>query len=327
MNKIQMYTYLHKKFYDAISTLLESKSVCSILIAISGGQDSLCLIKLMQDYVKKYKFKLHISYIYIDHQWKKDSKQQVEHLINLIKIRQEKIYIYQIQYITKSELEARNLRYQILIQHAKIYRYSIIMTAHTNTDKIETFLQQLIRGTSIDGATSLTNKRHLNQHIKIIRPLINFTRLDINWFCRKFMLPVWSDNSNYEYNINRNRLRNELLPYLNQYFFFNIEKQIHYFLTISDIENEYIKQNTIKLYLMSRHKTTLALNCLLLNKQHIALQARTLQIFVYHNFNKTFNRNILKKLILQVNTTNINYSIIKWENLYLKKYDNWLYIY
>lgn len=322
-----MHTYLHKKFYHIINALLESKQLCSIVIAISGGQDSLCLIKLMQDFSKEYKSILRISYIYIDHQWKKDSKKQVEHLINLIKIRQEKIYIYQMQNITKSELAARNLRYQILIKHATIYKYSIIMTAHTSTDKIETFLQQLIRGTSIDGVTSLTKKRQLNQHIQIIRPLISFTRSEITWFCRKFMLPIWSDISNYEYNISRNRLRNELLPYLNQYFLFNIEKQINCFIKISDIENEYIKQNAVKLYLISCHKANIALNCSLVKRQHIALQARTLQIFVYHNFNKTLNRNILNKLVFQVQTLNRDYSVITWENLNIKKHNNWLYIY
>nr|YP_009295734.1 tRNA(Ile)-lysidine synthase [Mastocarpus papillatus]AOL58218.1 tRNA(Ile)-lysidine synthase [Mastocarpus papillatus] len=322
-----MYTYLHESFYTNMRNIIDSQPLSSILIALSGGQDSLCLVRLLQDFIKEYKCRLNISYIHIDHQWKKDSQKQVEHLINLLKIKNEKIYIYQIQHIVKSELEARNIRYQILIQHAANYKYTTIITGHTSTDKIETFLQQLMRGTTIDGATSLTHKRQLNKDTQIIRPLINYTRSDLAWFCRKFTLPVWSDISNYEYNINRNRLRNELLPYLNQYFLFNVEQQINYFLHISDIENEYIKQNAIKLYMISRHETNLALNYLLINKQHHALQARTLQIFIYHNFSQSLSQSFLNKIIYTIQKTSIKHYIIEWKNLRLKKYDNWLYIY
>ena len=322
-----MNTYLHQNFYNNINRLLDLNKFTSILIAISGGQDSLCLIKLIEDLMYINQKKLNIEYIYIDHQWKKDSEKQIKHLINLLTVNKQNLSIYQIQNITNSELVARNIRYNIIIQHAIKYNYSNIMTAHTSTDQIETFLMQLIRGGGIDSVTSLTQTRVLKNNIKIIRPLIYFSRSDITWFCRKFMLPIWSDISNYEHNIIRNRLRNELIPYLNKYFALNIEKQINYFIKISNIENEYIKQNAIKLYLKSRHKTNLALNCLILKHQHEALQLRVLQIFVYHNFQQTLNRNILNRLLNLIQSKKSNNCIIKWKNLYFKVYYNWLYFY
>nr|QOS04672.1 tRNA-Ile-lysidine synthase [Sarcopeltis skottsbergii] len=322
-----MDTYLHKNFYSYINRILNFSQSSSILIAVSGGQDSLCLIKLIQDFVNKYQRQINISYIYIDHQWKADSKQQIKHLINLLNIKQTTVSIYQIREIPNSELEARNIRYKIIIQHAMKYNYSVIMTGHTNTDQIETFLLQLIRGNGIDAVTSLNKHRLLHNHLRIIRPLINFKRSDITWFCRKFTLPIWSDISNYEYNISRNRLRNELLPYLNKYFVFNIEKQINYFLRISDIENEYIRQNAIKLYLKSRHKTNIALNYRIIKQQHQALQVRVLQIFIYHNFNKTLNRSILNRLLILIKKNKNNTYILKWKNLHFKINLNWLYFY
>nr|QCI06147.1 tRNA Ile-lysidine synthetase [Dicranema revolutum] len=276
-----MNTYLNKKFVSTVTKFLKHNSINSILIAISGGQDSLCLIKLLEIFHVAHQPLLKITYIYIDHQWKKNKNnyQQIKHLINII--RGKKIAIYQIKQIIKSETKARNIRYQTIINHANKHKYQAIITAHTQTDKIETLLQQIIRGTSLNGITSLSEKRKFTKDIYIYRPLLSFTRQEIHWFCRKFYLPIWSDTTNYENKIQRNRLRNELIPYINKYFASNIESKLTSFINISMLENEYIKQNAIKLYLSSRHKLNLALNYKLINNQHIALQIRTLQIFFF----------------------------------------------
>nr|WCH56071.1 lysidine synthase [Calliblepharis sp.] len=276
-----MNTYMHKKFYQKFNKFLLNYKSKSILVAISGGQDSLCLIKLIEDFQKKFYQKFTINYIYIDHQWKKDSHKQINHLINIIKTTCQKIIIYQIHNLVHSEIKAREIRYQILVKHSIKYKYTHIITAHTQTDKTETCLQHIIRGTSLNGITSFNEYRKFDNNIYIYRPLLNFTRTEINWLCRKLYLPIWSDITNYEYKINRNRLRHELIPYINKYFTNNIDKKIQNFLAISYLENEYIKQNAIKLYLYSRHKINIAINYNLICSQHTALQIRTLQIFFF----------------------------------------------
>nr|YP_010904018.1 lysidine synthase [Caulacanthus ustulatus]WCH57269.1 lysidine synthase [Caulacanthus ustulatus] len=276
-----MNTYLHQKFNTSISKFLTHNSIQSLLIAISGGQDSLCLIKLLETFRKYHNKLLKITYIYVDHQWKKDSYHQIKHLINIIKNYESQIIIYQLKNITKSEVEARKYRYQIIIQYANLYNYSTILTGHTKTDKIETFWQQILRGTSLDGITSLKEYRKLKNKIYIYRPLLKFDRQEIYWFCRKFYLSIWSDITNYEYKITRNRLRHELIPYIYRYFTQNAESKICQFINISNLDNEYIKQNAIKLYLISRHTTNIALNYKFICQQHQALQIKTLQIFFF----------------------------------------------
>nr|YP_008144718.1 tRNA(Ile)-lysidine synthase [Grateloupia taiwanensis]AGO19924.1 tRNA(Ile)-lysidine synthase [Grateloupia taiwanensis] len=318
-----MNTYLHQKFNKQIKRI---QPLGNILVAISGGQDSLCLIKLIEDFKQKQNFSGTIEYIYIDHQWREDSKQQVKHLINYIHKQSIKIAVYEIKKIIYSELEARQIRYQIIIKHAISNDYSTLLTAHTETDRIETFFQQLIRGTSLDGVTSLKYYRQLKPNLKLVRPLISIYRKDINWFCRKFCLPIWSDNTNYQYSITRNRLRYELLPYLKQYFMLNIENNISKFINISNQDNEYIKQNAIKLYLISRHKTNIALNYLLIRKQHYAIQARTLEIFFYHHFNKPLHYNTLIQIINLMQKEPIDHQILKWHHLIINIHNNWIYI-
>lgn len=319
-------TYLHKKFYENIHYLCKGRNSHSVIIAISGGQDSLCLIKLLQDFKKVHGHILEIDYIYIDHQWKQDSKKQIEHLVNFIDCMNEKIYIYQINSTIRSETEARKARYQLLANHSICYRKPVIMTAHTANDKIETFVNQMIRGTSIDGATSLTIYRILESNIQVWRPLINFTRIEINWLCRKYYLPIWSDMTNYSYWIYRNRIRNELLPYLKKYFQQNIEIQINKFLDSSRIDNEYIKQNAVKLYLVSRHNTSIAINYKLIKQQHVSLRIRTLQIFLYHNLNININYHLIKGFIKELNNVAEHKTKITFFNIHVYTYCNWIYI-
>ena len=320
-------TYLHQKFYTNINYLTNYFPLKSVILAISGGQDSICLIKMIQDFKQHYQPLLKVQYIYIDHQWRKDSKNQIQHINNLIRNTNEEIYIYQISRILASEIQARKLRYQILIQHSLKTNNNIIMTGHTQTDKVETFWQQVVRGTSIDGANSLAKRRILNNGIILYRPLINFTRTEIHWFCRQFCLPIWSDITNYSYYIYRNRVRNELIPYLQNYFQPHIEKQISSLLDITGIENEYIKQNALKLYLLSRHKKSIAINYSILKKQHIALQTKTLQIFFYHNLNQHISKNILFKLIHVIQNIGVTCSIIHLQKIKVKICNSWLYIY
>nr|YP_010952171.1 tRNA(Ile)-lysidine synthase [Gloiopeltis furcata]WMP13840.1 tRNA(Ile)-lysidine synthase [Gloiopeltis furcata] len=324
-----MYTYLHYKFCISLESYVNNKHLKSILIAISGGQDSLCLIQLIEDYQDKFKTceSLNIEYIYIDHQWRKDSQQQIQHIINFANCRQRKISVYEIQSIAKSEIEARNLRYQTIIQHALTNKYPLILTAHTATDRVETFFQQIIRGTSLDGATGLHIERRVNSNLLLVRPLLNFNRTEINWFCRRFYLPTWSDITNYEYRVQRNRLRYEFIPYLKRYFTKSIEQKISSFLEISSLDNEYIKQNSIKLYLDSMHSVSVAINYERITTQHICLQTRVLQVFFYHNFNKTLTYYFVYTLLLKLQTINPNKSNLTWQNFNFQMHKSWLYIY
>nr|YP_010485092.1 tRNA Ile-lysidine synthetase [Hypnea cervicornis]UVW80786.1 tRNA Ile-lysidine synthetase [Hypnea cervicornis] len=277
---------IQEKFNQKFNIFLSKNHLHTILIAISGGQDSICLVNLVENFQKKFGKTINITYIYIDHQWTKKSEEQVKHLINIFEKTKKKFVIYQINQLINSELKARELRYNILTKYSKQHGYKYIITAHTQTDKTETFLQHLIRGTSLNGITSFNEYRKFCENIYIYRPLLELKRKEIKWLCRKSYLPIWSDITNYHYTINRNRLRHELIPYINKYFNHNIDKQINNFLINSKLDNEYINQNAIKLYLHSRHKINIAINYKLIYKQHIALQIRTLQIFFFIIHNK-----------------------------------------
>nr|YP_009541618.1 tRNA(Ile)-lysidine synthase [Synarthrophyton chejuense]AYR05627.1 tRNA(Ile)-lysidine synthase [Synarthrophyton chejuense] len=319
-----MHTFLHKKFRENFIGL--TKKNTSSIIAISGGQDSLCLIKLLNDYHIKIKNSKHnFEAIYIDHQWQKNSFNHAKHIANIINTTNISLTIYQIKKPAFSEVEARAKRYKILINHALKYNYKYIITGHNQDDQTETFLQNLIRGSTIDGITSLYNNRKITENLSILRPMLNFSREEIKWFCRKFCLPIWSDASNYTYKIKRNRLRYELIPYLKQYFNPKLHKSINTFLNSCNKDNEYIKENSIKLYIKSKHYKFISLNIDIIRMQHKSLQARIIQMHFYYHFNKRIKKNGLINIIEIINRTQNIKEIIYSDNLIIQKINGWLY--
>ena len=277
-----MKTFLHKKFELNLKNKLKIKTASALLLAVSGGQDSLCLLQLCLDFYKHNNLKIGI--IYIDHQWRHDTIHVTKHLINIIKNNQIQTYLYQIK--------------------PKIY---------------------LIRGTSLDGINSLVWSRNINSNIRLIRPLLNFKRSEVIWFCRHFQLPIWSDFSNFYYCSQRNRIRHELIPYLQHYFQGRIEDHVGQFLDSTYTDCEYLRQNTIKAYQKSRHSYLLALHQPILFSQHIAVQTRVLQLFFLHNFHKPIPPKLLKKIISKYGDhANKTYSIF-FNGITVNYYNEWIY--
>lgn len=315
-----MYTFLHTKFQTNFKQHIQKHS--NILVAISSGQDSLCLLKLLQDCVDQHQYK--IEAIYIDHQWKNDSLSHAQHIINIMRTTQIPITIYQMKQFTLSENTARQARYKILIQHAARKECTAIITGHNKNDQIETLIHNVIRGTSLNGITNLTLNKKLNSQISIIRPLIHCSRSDITWFCRLFYLPIWSDITNYNFYIKRNRLRYELIPYLQNYFNPQIQNTLNKFIDFCHDDHEYIKENTLKLYISSMHKKIISINLERLNNQHKALQERVIKLFFYYHFQKIVDKHLISTL-LSLSYINVT-KILHFSKLIIYYYDNQIYV-
>nr|YP_009502206.1 tRNA(Ile)-lysidine synthase [Porolithon onkodes]ASB29807.1 tRNA(Ile)-lysidine synthase [Porolithon onkodes] len=315
-----MHTFLHTKFQFNIQNSIPKAS--NILIALSSGQDSLCLLKLAHDCLLNKSY--NIKSIYIDHQWKKDSLFHLKHLINLTKTKRIPLAIYQIKKLALSESIARENRYKILIQHAIKENCTAIITGHNNNDKVETFFNNIIRGSSLNGINGLTLNKKLNKRISIVRPLINFSKSEITWFCRLFYLPIWSDITNYNFYIQRNRLRHEILPYLQNYFNPQVQKNITNFINFCCIDNEYIQENTLKLYFKSINKNVISLNLKKICNQHTVLQKRVIRLFFYYHFQKQINKNYIKKILHMCNIQ--KNTVIYFEKLSIYYVNNSIYI-
>nr|YP_009313652.1 tRNA Ile-lysidine synthetase [Helminthocladia australis]SCW21906.1 tRNA Ile-lysidine synthetase [Helminthocladia australis] len=276
-----MHTFLHQKLIDNLYTKLDLETNTSILLAISSGQDSLCLLRLILDLQKNSAFRFGI--IHIDHQCRSDSTYNATHLVNIIKHLNVQSYIYQLNPKKYSEHALRELRYEIFMTTALNNCYDTIATAHTLSDQTETCLFNMIKGGGLDIVNSLTWKRNLYNRLQLIRPILNFDRSEITWLCRYYSLPVWFDYTNIYYTYNRNRIRHEIIPYLKEYYQIDIERSLGKFLENLYNDSEYLRQNTLKGYLKVKHPKYLAINYHQMIKQHVSLQVRILQLFLVHH--------------------------------------------
>ncbi|MBD1928013.1 tRNA lysidine(34) synthetase TilS [Trichocoleus sp. FACHB-90] len=197
-----------------------------LLVAVSGGQDSLCLIKLLLDLQPKWGW--HLAIAHCDHRWRKDSQENAKHVENLALTWDIPFYL-QIAPETEniaSEAAARQWRYQALSAIALDNDSPYIVTGHTASDRAETLLYNLIRGSGADGLQALTWKRQLNSGLQLVRPLLEVTRTQTAQFCQNFQLAIWEDSTNQDRKYARNRIRHELLPYLQTNFNPKVEQAL-----------------------------------------------------------------------------------------------------
>ncbi len=196
----------------------------SLLIAVSGGQDSLCLAKLLLMQQHKYKWNLTIAHC--DHQWRIDSINNACHVEQIAREWGINFCMRTAEVSLRSEAEAREWRYEMLVEMAKINKCAYVVTGHTKSDRVETLLYNLMRGSGADGLASLTWRRSLTDRIELVRPLLNVSRHETAAFCQENQIPIWEDSTNQNLDYRRNRLRLETIPYLQEHFNPQLESAI-----------------------------------------------------------------------------------------------------
>ena len=212
---------LHKRLKQNKSLLPNNST---LLLSISGGQDSMALLKLIIDLRRLHKWQIEIWHG--DHQWHTSSDKIKKELKlwclnNQISFHSNKANIKEVA----NEEKARNWRYKNLIMKAKLlssnniyFPCTKILTGHTATDRAETIIMNLARGTDLIGLSTLKEQRHLENNIELVRPLLIFNRNETLEICKEFNLPIWIDPTNENLNLTRNKIRKEILPILNSIY-------------------------------------------------------------------------------------------------------------
>lgn len=245
-----VWTPLHATIHKTIRARKLFERQQHLLLAVSGGQDSLCLIKLLLDLQPKWGWNLGIAHC--DHQWREDSTANAKHVENLALTWEIPFYLETADEPVNSEASARNWRYRVLNALALRHNYSSIVTGHTQSDRAETLLYNLMRGTGADGLQALTWLRCGADGISLVRPLLEINRTQTAQFCQDFQLPIWEDSTNQDLKYKRNQIRQELIPYLRENFNPQVESALAQTAELLQAEVEYLEQAASELLKAAR---------------------------------------------------------------------------
>jgi tRNA(Ile)-lysidine synthase len=190
-----------------------------LLVAVSGGQDSMALTALLADLRRLHGWRLQLWHG--DHGWRPDAAAQAKALAAWAAGQGLPLRLERAAPSPQGEAAARQWRYSCLGRFALAEGCRHVVTGHTASDRAETVLLNLARGSHRLGLGSLRARRSLDPEevtgplpLQLVRPLLPFSRLDTARICRELELPVWEDASNAEGRFARNRIRAEVLPVL-----------------------------------------------------------------------------------------------------------------
>ncbi len=200
---------------DNVKNIIFDNSLFSkndkLILAISGGADSVCLMHILLSL--GYKLELAHCNFNLRGIESNEDEEFVKKLSNVYKL---KLHIqsfdtekYSIQKSLSTQMAARELRYKWFKKLKIKQKAKYIILAHHNDDDIETYFINLLRGTGIKGLLGIPIKKDC-----FIRPLINFSRLDIERYISINNLEYRDDSSNSSLKYLRNKIRSKLLPLL-----------------------------------------------------------------------------------------------------------------
>lgn len=273
------WTLLHARIHRTLRSRQLLQPQQKILIAVSGGQDSLCLARLLLDLRQQWNWELAIGHC--NHRWRVDSDANAEYVAQLAQSWQVPCICRVATASLKSEAAARQWRYQMLSDMALEKNFAAVVAGHTASDRAETLLYNLMRGSGADGLQALTWQRELVPGVALVRPLLETSRSETATFCQTAGLTIWEDSTNQDQRYARNRIRQALIPYLQAQFNPQVEQALAQTAELLRAEVEYLEQQAAS-YLQQAinpaHPTRL--NRLVLKTAPLALQRRTVRQFL-----------------------------------------------
>jgi tRNA(Ile)-lysidine synthase len=213
-----------KKIADFIEENMLFSSDDSVLLAVSGGADSIALLYTMWALKTENSLGIELFCAHINHQLRgaeadEDESFVVEQAAELkIPIITKRVDVSGVADRNKLSIEtaARKLRIESLLDIAGINNCNCIATGHQMNDNAETILQRLSRGTGFRGLGGIWPARVFDNKVKLVRPLLCVTRNEIVEYLKQRNLKWRIDHTNADCSYRRNYIRHRLLPELQQ---------------------------------------------------------------------------------------------------------------
>lgn len=213
-------------FEKKVSDFIKAKKLFSdatkLLLAVSGGADSMALLYVMNALSTHHFLRVTLQCAHINHQLRKEQAQRDEDFViaQAAKLRlgitTKRIHVREFAREKKLSIEtaARELRMQALFDIAESNNCDYIVTGHQKDDNAETVVHRLLRGTGFRGLAGIWPMREFSKNIRIARPMLCVTRDQITKYLHQNKLLWCEDLTNADCRYTRNHIRLQLLPAL-----------------------------------------------------------------------------------------------------------------
>lgn len=221
-----------------------------IVVGLSGGPDSVCLLSLLNEI--KDEMNLTIVAAHINHMFRgKEADGDEAYARNLCKKNNIAFFSKKInvaEYAKKNKLSSesagRQVRYDYFDYIIKEHNMNKIATAHNANDQAETVLMRLMRGTGLEGLGGILAKRDE----KYIRPILFMNREEVEEYCNVYKLKPHIDKTNLQRIYSRNKIRLDIIPYMKENFNTDVVDAINRMTMLVQQDNKYIEKKALEYY-------------------------------------------------------------------------------
>lgn len=189
-----------------------------IVLGVSGGPDSLFMLDILNKLKKDLQIELIVAHV--NHKIRAEADEEEEFVRQFcekigIEFYSKRIEVEKYANNNKIGLEeaGRKVRYEFFEEVCNKAEANKIAVAHNKNDKVETMIMHILRGSGTSGLQGIQPQAN-----KIIRPIIEIERKDIENYCEEQQLDPRIDKSNQDNTYTRNKIRNVVIPYINQEF-------------------------------------------------------------------------------------------------------------
>ena len=247
-------------YVKAIRTIKKYRLICpgdKIVVGVSGGPDSMCLLEILTEIKQKSSqngtsplatFDFVVAHV--NHMIREEAKEDEEYVKNYcmkndIQFYGKSIDVQKIANTNKISTEeaGRNARYKFFDEVLQKIKGNKIAIAHNKNDKVETMIMNELRGCGLQGLKGIEPIRD-----KYIRPLIECERKEIEEYCRDNDIEPRIDKTNFENVYTRNKIRNIIIPYIEQEFNPNFIETMNRLSNLVTEQEEYIEKQTEIVY-------------------------------------------------------------------------------
>ena len=283
---------------------LKKNSQKSYVVAVSGGPDSLALVALSKMYSEEENKRF--FYVLVDHNIRKNSKIEATKVKKLLKKNQiDLIILTNKKRVDKNiQSNARDIRYEKLVNFCRNKKIRILLTAHHLEDQVETFLIRLSRGSGLKGLSSMKRITKIDSKVFLLRPLLDIKKKDLIRISKCTFKKYIKDPSNKDNKFLRTKIRSLENPLKKSGINYDqIYKSIKNLASSEVVLEKYLKK--ISKELVKKKKGSIEVNLNRFNKLDNEIKLRLINQFIktlknnYYNVRSKKVVNLIANLLMK----------------------------